>query len=61
MSNSQDHDVDDELSRRFKAVFNKEPVSQDRQGLSPWSTSGNDYEVDDEEVCLLSGKLLMGF
>ena len=45
----QDGD-DDELTRRFKAVFNKEPVSR-RQTETEWRVQGqDDYEIDDDEV-----------
>ena len=41
---------DDELTRRFKAVFNKEPVSR-RQTETEWRVQGqDDYEIDDDEV-----------
>ena len=45
----QDGD-DDELTRRFKAVFNKEPVSRG-QTEAEWRVQGQgDYEIDDDEV-----------
>lgn len=51
MTDAQD---DDELTRRFKAVFNKEPVSQG-QTEPGWKSQGlDDYEIDDEEVKFLS-------
>lgn len=41
----------DELARRFKALFNKEPLSQAPKEESPWRLQGqDDYEIDDEEV-----------
>jgi hypothetical protein len=41
---------EDELTRRFKAVFNKEPVSRGRTEPA-WKAQGQDeYEVDEEEV-----------
>jgi len=41
----------DELARRFKALFNKEPLSQAPKDESPWRMQGeDDYEIDDEEV-----------
>lgn len=41
----------DELTRRFKALFNKEPLSQAPKEESPWRLQGQDnYEIDDEEV-----------
>ena len=43
-------DIEDELVRRFKLLFNKEPVSQS-QTESPWKIEGHDnYDFDDEEV-----------
>jgi predicted nuclease of predicted toxin-antitoxin system len=48
MTSSQE--VDDELARRFRQVFNKDPVSQ-VQEESKWKIHGdNDFDVDDEEV-----------
>jgi len=48
MTSSQE--VDDELARRFRQVFNKDPVSQ-AQEESKWKIHGdNDFDVDDEEV-----------
>lgn len=45
----QDGD-DDELTRRFRAVFNKEPVSRGQTGAE-WRAQGlDDYEIDDDEV-----------
>lgn len=42
--------VDDELARRFRQVFNKEPVIQ-VQEEHKWTVSGEDeFDVDDEEV-----------
>ena len=53
-------DVDDELARRFRQVFNKEPVSQ-VQGEEKWRAAGGDeYDVDDEEVWFLKCHGLMG-
>ena len=44
----------DELTRRFKALFNKEPLSQAPKEESPWRLHGQeDYEIDDEEVKVL--------
>jgi len=46
---------DDVLTRRFKAVFNKEPTSQG-QKESKWTIQGqDDYEIDDEEVTFSQG------
>jgi hypothetical protein len=45
---------DDELTRRFRAVFNKEPVSQ-ATNVSAWKADiQGEYEVDDEEVNISS-------
>lgn len=49
-------DGDDELSRRFKALFNKDPVSKAPANapFSSWSSKAlQDYVVDDEEVIQL--------
>jgi hypothetical protein len=44
----------DELTRRFKALFNKEPLSQAPKDESPWRLQGqDDYEIDDEEVVVI--------
>jgi hypothetical protein len=49
MSHAKD-DEDDGLTKRFKAVFNKEPVSQDKPA-NPWNDrNGEEYDVDDDEV-----------
>jgi hypothetical protein len=41
---------DDELTQRFKAVFNKEPVSRG-QTEAEWRVQGQgEYEIDDDEV-----------
>jgi hypothetical protein len=44
------HDVDDELARRFRLVFNKEPVSQAPQESKWHIAGGGEFDVDDEEV-----------
>jgi hypothetical protein len=53
-----DDDRDNELARRFKAVFNKDPISG-RQSLGigsqgrrqSWKLErGEEFDVDDEEV-----------
>ena len=50
MSQAGEADGDD-LTRRFKALFNKEPLSQASKEESPWELQGqDDYEIDDEEV-----------
>lgn len=49
---------DDELTRRFKAVFNKEPVSRGQTEAEWRVQSQGDYEIDDDEVhffCIGSG------
>lgn len=46
-------DEDDELSKRFKALFNKNPASKvsPDAGSSSWKTKDlHDYVVDDDEV-----------
>jgi len=47
-------DEDDELAKRFKAVFNKDPVSKTltaSRSSSSWNARElHDYIVDDEEV-----------
>jgi len=47
-------DEDDELAKRFKAVFNKDPVSRTptaSRSSSSWNARElHDYIVDDEEV-----------
>ena len=43
-------DVDDELTRRFRQVFNKEPVSQAPQESKWHIAGGGEFDVDDEEV-----------
>jgi len=49
-SHQQDDDEDDELTKRFKAVFNKDPVSQEK-AEKPWTTTNQEeYDIDDEEV-----------
>ena len=50
-----DEDEDDGLTRRFKALFNKDPVSQVNASTStekPWTSkeTEEDYEIDEEEV-----------
>ena len=43
--------VDDELARRFRQVFNKEPVSQGQEESQKWKvTSRDEFNIDDEEV-----------
>jgi hypothetical protein len=43
-------DVDDELARRFRQVFSKEPVSQAKHE-EKWRAAGaEEYDVDDEDV-----------
>lgn len=50
MSQAGEGDAD-ELATRFKALFNKEPLSQAPKDKSPWRLQGqDDYEIDDEEV-----------
>ena len=49
-------DDDDELTRRFRELFNKEPVSgtSPTGGESRWSVPDvGDYDVDDEEVSFM--------
>lgn len=48
---------DDELTRRFKAVFNKDPVSQGRQKTTWKIEKVEDYDVDEDEVALKRGRL----
>jgi hypothetical protein len=43
---------DDELTRRFKAVFNKDPVNQGRQKTTWKIDKVEDYDVDEDEVAL---------
>jgi hypothetical protein len=46
-------DEKDDLTRRFKTLFNKDPISQSQQG-SRWKVNdGEEYEFDDEEVSSL--------
>ena len=50
MSEYHQNEDDDELTRRFKAVFNKEPVSRGQTEIE-WRVQGQDeYEIDDDEV-----------
>ena len=49
MTSSQ-NDVDDELARRFRQVFNKEPVSQAQEEQRWTVAGGDDFDIDDEEV-----------
>jgi hypothetical protein len=49
---------DDELTRRFRAVFNKEPVSQATKESAWEANTQGEYEVDDEEVKISSGNPL---
>ena len=53
-----DNDRDDDLARRFKAVFNKDPISgrqsqsfQSQGRRQSWKLErGEAFDVDDEEV-----------
>lgn len=48
-----DEDEDDGLTRRFKALFNKDPVSQVNTSTEkPWTSkeTEEDYNIDEEEV-----------
>lgn len=47
---------DDELTRRFKAIFNKEPVSQATKNPACGVGTQVEYEVDEEEVKIRSEK-----
>jgi hypothetical protein len=48
--NNVHNDDEDDLTRRFKTLFNKEPVSQSQEE-SRWKVSGvEEYDFDDEEV-----------
>jgi len=52
---------DDELTRRFKAVFNKEPVSRGQTETEWRLQDQDDYEIDDDEVsCSDSGMQTYG-
>ena len=47
------NDDEDDLTRRFKTLFNKDPVSKSQQE-SRWKVNdGEEYEFDDEEVSRL--------
>jgi hypothetical protein len=44
------NDDEDDLTRRFKTLFNKDPVSQPQEE-SRWKVhDGDEYDFDDEEV-----------
>jgi hypothetical protein len=48
------NDDEDDLTRRFKTLFNKDPISHSQQE-SRWKVNeGEGYEFDDEEVSSLS-------
>jgi hypothetical protein len=54
-------DGDDQLSQRFKALFNKDPVSKPttQDPSSSWKAKDlQDYVVDDEEVPSTPGQRL---
>jgi hypothetical protein len=51
-------DGDDELAKRFRAVFNKEPVSAPSAKPVQSRFEGN-YDVDEEEVGLLWTLLIL--
>ena len=40
---------EDDLTKRFKAIFNKDPVSHSSEHQK-WTISHGTYEIDDEEV-----------
>jgi hypothetical protein len=55
-----DDQGDDELTRRFKAVFNKEPVSKGHTETTWKAQELDEYEIDDEEVrsCIMNDLLM---
>ena len=52
---------DDELARRFKALFNKEPISQTTLEPAWRMKESEDYEVDDEEVSVGDTMLILAW
>jgi hypothetical protein len=47
------NDDEDDLTRRFKTLFNKDPISCSQQE-SRWKVNdGEEYDFDDEEVSSL--------
>ena len=45
-----DPSEEDDLTKRFKAIFNKDPVSQSPAQTQKWTSPPGTYEIDDDEV-----------